>query len=95
MNWIKRPLLLGRFFLSLIITFYIGEKFMSDLKTINYLDLDCENCFTINESIHGHYENDKSGNIPAGEFKQCKECFLYGAELKVSKILKCHAMEVI
>jgi hypothetical protein len=68
---------------------------MTNKKTINYLDLDCENCFTINESIHGHYENDKSGNIPAGEFKQCKECFLYGAELKVSKILKCHATEII
>ena len=41
---------------------------MTIKKTINYLDLDCENCFTINESIYGHYENDKSGNIPAGEF---------------------------
>ena len=57
-------------------------------KIIDYFELDCEQCFDLNEQIHGFYEEKKAkGEIKFSQFKLCSECLLYGLEKKVNKIL--------
>ena len=58
------------------------------IKVIDYFELDCEECFGLNESNHGKWENNESnGKIKKQDFIICSECLIYGLEKKVNFIL--------